>query len=71
VPLVGAEVRQIAHTSSMSEDSLVCLIGVEGSDPYDFNNALPGTFLSQLSPFSAQESQFPTFTLVGLRRQVD
>jgi len=54
---------------SMSADSLWCHFGKEGSRTCGFDEAYPGVFLSQPSPFFAQETQHPTFSLLGPGRE--
>jgi hypothetical protein len=54
----------------MSADSLQCHFGKEGSQTFGFDEALPGVFVSQPSPFYAQETQHPASSLLGPRGMV-
>jgi len=54
----------------MSADSLLCHFGKEGSRAFGYDEALPGVFVSQPSPFNAQETQHPASSLLGPRRVV-
>jgi hypothetical protein len=56
--------------SSVSADSLRCHFGKEGSRAFGYDEALPGVFVSQPSPFYAQETQHPASSLLGPRRVV-
>jgi hypothetical protein len=69
VPPVLVEVRRILCASSVSADSLLCHFGMEGSRPYNHNKLLPGVFLSQPSPFCAQETQHLTSSLLAQLRK--
>jgi hypothetical protein len=54
----------------MSADSLRCHFGKEGSQTFVYNKALPGVFVSQPSPFYAQETEHPASALLGTQRVV-
>jgi hypothetical protein len=56
--------------SSVSADSLRGHFGKEGSRTFGYDEALPGVFVSQSSPFYAQETQHPVSSLLGPRRVV-
>jgi hypothetical protein len=62
---VLVEVRQFLCTSSVSADSLQCHFGMEGSHPFDYYKPFQGVFLSQPSPFYAQETQLIASSLLG------
>jgi hypothetical protein len=64
------EVQLYLCVSSVSADSLRCHFGKEGSETFGFDEALLGVFLSQPSPFYAQETQLPTSSLLSPRRVV-
>ena len=64
------EVHLFLCVSSVSADSLRCHFGKEGSRAFGYDEALPGVFVSQPSPFYAQETQHPTCSLLGPRRLV-
>jgi hypothetical protein len=49
----------------MSADSLRCHFGKEGSRAFGYDEALLGVFVSQPSPFYAQETQHPASYLLG------
>jgi hypothetical protein len=44
--------------------------GKEGSRAFGYDEALPGVFVSQPSPFYAPETQHPASSLLGPRRVV-
>jgi len=64
------EVHLVICVSSLSADCLQCHFGKEGSRTVGFDEALPGVFISQQSPFCAQEIQHPTAFLPGPPRVV-
>jgi len=64
------EVRQFLSASSMSANSVLYDSGIEGSRQYDLYKPLRGVFLSQPSPFYAQQTQLLTSSLLGLRPEV-
>jgi hypothetical protein len=64
------EVHPCLCASSVSLDFLRCHLGKEGSRPFDFREPLPGFFRSQPSPCNVRETQHPTSSLLGLRREV-
>jgi len=63
------EVCTFLSASSVSTDSLLCHLGMEGSQPYDFYKPLPGVFLLQPSSFFTQETQLLASSLLGLPRE--
>jgi len=65
-----AEVHLFFCVSSMSADSLRCDFGKEGSRTFRYDEALPGVFVSQPSPFAARETQHPSSFLLRPRRVV-
>jgi hypothetical protein len=54
----------------MSADSLRWHFGKEGSRTFGFDEALLGVFVSQPSPFCAQETQHPASFVLGSWRVV-
>jgi hypothetical protein len=70
VPPLLVEVCRFLYASSLSADSLLCYFGIEDSCPFDFYKLLQGVFLSQHSPFHAQETQLLTSSHLGLQREV-
>jgi len=56
--------------SRVSPASLRCHFGKEVSRPFGFDLALPGVFVSQPSPFGAQETQHPASSLLRAQRVV-
>jgi hypothetical protein len=64
------EVHVFLYVSSMSADSLWCHVVKEGSWPFGLDEALLGVFVSQPSPFCAQETRHPASSLLGPRRVV-
>jgi len=64
------EVHLFFYVSSESADSLWCHFRKEGSRTFGFNEALPGVFVSQPSPFDDQETQHPTSSHLGPRQVV-
>jgi len=61
------EVHLFLCISSESADSMRCHFGKEGSRTFGFDEALPGVFVLQPSPFYAQETQHPAASLLGPR----
>ena len=64
------EVHLLICVCSVSADSLQCNFGKEGSRTFGFDEALLGVFVSQHSPFYAQETQHPTSCVFGPWRVV-
>jgi len=64
------EVHLFLCMSSVSADSLRCHFGKEGSRTFGFDEALPGVFVSQPSPFCAQETSQPASFLLRPRHVV-
>jgi len=62
------EVNLFLCISSVSANSVRRHFGKEGSQTYDFDEALPGVFVSQPSLCHALESQHPACSLLGPRR---
>jgi len=58
------EVLLFLSLSSVSADSLQCHLGKEGSWTFSVNEALPGVFVLQPSPFSPLETQHPASFLL-------
>jgi hypothetical protein len=69
VPPVLVEVPWFLCTSSVSVDSLVYQIGMEGSQLYDFCQPLPGVFPLLTSPSCAQDTQLLASSLLTQRRK--
>jgi len=61
---------QFLRTSSVSAYSLLCHFGKECSRQFDFHEPLLSVFPSQPSPFYAQETQLPAFSVLGLQHEV-
>jgi hypothetical protein len=59
------EVHMSLGFSSLSADSLRCHLGKEGSLTCGFNEALPGVFVLQTSPFYRQETQHAASSRLG------
>jgi hypothetical protein len=59
------EVHRFLCVSSVSADSFRCHFGKEGSQIFGFDKALLGVFVSQRSPFGAQETQHPASFRLG------
>jgi len=64
------EVHLFLCVARVSADSLRCHFGKEGSRTFGFDEALPGVFVSQPSPFDAPETQHPASSLLGPRHVV-
>jgi len=64
------EVHLFLCVSRVSAHSLQCHFGKEGSRTFGFDEALPGVFVSQPSPFCAQETQHPASFRLAPRRVV-
>ena len=64
------EVHLVFCVSSVCAYSLRCHFGKNGSRTFGFDEALPGVFVSQPSPFHAQETQHPASSLLGPRGEV-
>jgi len=64
------EVHLFLCVSSMSADSLRCHFGKEGCRTFGYDEALPGVFVSQASPFCAKETQHPASCLLGPRHVI-
>jgi len=62
---VLVEVHASLCASSLSVDALLCHFGKEGSCPCDFHKQLPVVYLSQPSPFHAQEIRHPVSSVFG------
>ena len=70
VCIISVEVHLFLCVSSMSADSLGCHCGRKGIRQCGFEEAWPGVFLSQPSPFYALETQNPASSLLRLLREV-
>jgi len=70
VPPVRLVVHRFPSVSRMSADPLLCHFGREGSRQSDFYKPLLGVFLSQPSPFNAQETQPLASSVLGLQSEV-
>jgi len=66
---VLVEVHLCLWASSMSVDSLLCHFNKEGYHPVHCDKPLPGVFLSQQLPVSAQATQHPASSFLGLQRE--
>jgi len=67
---VVLEVYLCLCACSVSVDSVLRHFVKECSSPFDFHETLLGAFLSQTRPCSAQETQHPVSSLLGLRPEV-
>ena len=63
--LCRVEVHLFVCVSSLSAVPSRCSFGMEGSQPSDLEEALPGDYLLQPSPFHAQDTQHPASALLG------
>jgi hypothetical protein len=70
VPQVLVDVQQFLSAFCVSADSLLYHFGMEGSQLYDFCKLLPVVLLSQPLTSEAQDTQLPSSSLLGLRREV-
>jgi len=61
------EVHLFLCVSIVSADTLQCHFGKEGSRIFGFDEALPGVFVSEPSPFYALDTQHPALSLLRPR----
>jgi hypothetical protein len=70
VPTVLVELHQFVCASSMTPDSWLYHLGMEGSPPVDFYKSLPGVLLSQTSPRYTQPTKHLASSLLSLLLKV-